>query len=170
MENLNSKPKFHFYIRRGNFPDFDSSGDASLEFLDYVFDRRLLTSLMVALPIVYGGIHLSAWNFEFPSVTEDIMWKVASITIALTIPFWLAHLWVMTLAERVMLGVDRPKLLVEITDEMGTWIFAILTYVLLPGALLASRLYIVVEAFISLRSVPLGVYWTPAWIQMVPHA
>ena len=33
-----------------------------------------------------------------------------------------------------------------------------------------ARLYIVVESFISLRKVPIGVYYTPSWLQMIPHA
>ncbi|KAK3902098.1 hypothetical protein C8A05DRAFT_34225 [Staphylotrichum tortipilum] len=34
---------------------------------------------------------------------------------------------------------------------------------------IVCRLYLVVEAFVSLRAVPIGVYWTPPWIQMIPH-
>ena len=34
---------------------------------------------------------------------------------------------------------------------------------------IAARLYIVVESLISLRHVPIGVYWTPPWLQMIPH-
>jgi hypothetical protein len=33
-----------------------------------------------------------------------------------------------------------------------------------------ARLYIVIESFLSLRRVPIGVYYTPSWLQMVPHA
>jgi len=32
-----------------------------------------------------------------------------------------------------------------------------------------ARIFIVVESFIGLRRVPIGVYWTPAWLQMIPH-
>ena len=32
-----------------------------------------------------------------------------------------------------------------------------------------SRLYIVVEAFISLRHVPIGVYAAVPWVQAIPH-
>ncbi|KAK1546900.1 hypothetical protein CPAR01_00867 [Colletotrichum paranaense] len=28
-----------------------------------------------AFPIIYGGIHLSAWNYDFASRQEGIMWK-----------------------------------------------------------------------------------------------
>ncbi|KAK3936520.1 hypothetical protein QBC46DRAFT_419077 [Diplogelasinospora grovesii] len=32
-----------------------------------------------------------------------------------------------------------------------------------------ARTYQIVESFVSLRSVPIGVFWTPSWIQMLPH-
>lgn len=34
---------------------------------------------------------------------------------------------------------------------------------------IVARVYIVLESFLSLRSVPLGVFLSPAWLQMFPH-
>ncbi|KKP00551.1 hypothetical protein THAR02_07355 [Trichoderma harzianum] len=42
--------------------------------------------LLVLSLVIYGGIHLSVWNFEFPSGTERLLWKIASIGIAATSP------------------------------------------------------------------------------------
>jgi hypothetical protein len=33
----------------------------------------------------------------------------------------------------------------------------------------ASRVFIITEAFLSLRHVPVGVYISPSWIQLIPH-
>jgi hypothetical protein len=44
---------------------------------------------------------------------------------------------------------------------------SVILLLFLVGAL--GRIYLVVESFISLRSVPIGVYWTPSWLQMIPH-
>lgn len=30
--------------------------------------------------MVFGGIHLAAWDFKFPSLVEEIMWKVTVLT------------------------------------------------------------------------------------------
>ena len=46
-----------------------------------------------------------------------------------------------------------------------SWIF--LTPLLILYAL--SRIYIVVESFISLRHVPIGVYAAIPWVQDIPH-
>lgn len=32
-----------------------------------------------------------------------------------------------------------------------------------------ARIYIIVESFISIRHVRLGVYLMPSWVQMIPH-
>jgi len=57
----------------------DNLFDAVLPWAD---DSTYSTGLMILgmiLPLVYGGIHLSAWNFEFPTSVESLLWKLASI-------------------------------------------------------------------------------------------
>lgn len=36
-------------------------------------------------------------------------------------------------------------------------------------AFVLARAYVVVEACISLRQAPIGAFWVPSWLQMVPH-
>ena len=53
-------------------PDTDPSGDTE----DVLF--------YIALPIVataFGALHLLAWNFQFPSHIEQLLWRIASLTI-----------------------------------------------------------------------------------------
>jgi hypothetical protein len=43
---------------------------------------------------IYRGIHLAAWNFDFPSGTERLLWKISCIVTvsgSLLVPGWL--LW-----------------------------------------------------------------------------
>lgn len=40
----------------------------------------LIFTLMACSSFVFGGIHLIAWNFEFPSYPELILWRVSSLT------------------------------------------------------------------------------------------
>ena len=42
--------------------------------------------LIVVLSTVYGLIHLTAWNFTFPSLLERIMWRISCIIIASGLP------------------------------------------------------------------------------------
>ena len=53
-------------------PDTDPSGDT----------EGML--FFIALPIVataFGALHLLAWNFQFPSHIEQLLWRIASLTI-----------------------------------------------------------------------------------------
>ncbi|KAF3074338.1 hypothetical protein CFAM422_003741 [Trichoderma lentiforme] len=131
-----------------------------------------LLVLALAMPLAYGGIHLSVWNFEFPSGTERLLWRIASIGIGATSPV----LFAVGLSMKILL--ELVKILVETVSgrrqsrkqwrEVGEGIYpfmgalAVLFYAL-------ARVYIVVESFVSLRHVPIGVYLTPPWLQMIPH-
>ena len=51
-----------------------------------VQDTPLKSVLALAMPATYGAVHLSAWNFEFPTMFENLLWKIASIVIVTTLP------------------------------------------------------------------------------------
>ncbi|RYP05125.1 hypothetical protein DL765_009937 [Monosporascus sp. GIB2] len=61
----------------------------------------------VVLPVIYGGLHLTAWTSEFPTAVESLLWKISC--------------------------------------------------------------FIIVESFISLRALPVGVFLMPGWLLMIPH-
>lgn len=120
---------------------------------------NLLLILLVILPLIYGGIHLTTWNFHFASQTEQLLWRIACIDIMGTMP--LAAIFFTCVDLDMDFSYSWPRVLVETIH----WIFftsLILFYTL-------SRVYIVVESFISLRHVPIGVYAAIPWIQDIPH-
>jgi hypothetical protein len=45
-------------------------------------DFPVLLALAIALPAAYGGVHLLAWNFEFASHIEEVLWKVSPVYVA----------------------------------------------------------------------------------------
>ena len=146
--------------------DFDETRDIE----DYLWDTfsnnftrtpsslSYLTLIVVALfPMIWGGVHLAARNFHFPSTAESTLWEVASIGIIVFIPFcgiaWFLFLKLEDLFP--MNDVSLPLLVVAV-------VLLLMFYAL-------ARTYIVVEAFISLREAPLGVYVTLNWLQSIPH-
>ncbi|KAK3900069.1 hypothetical protein C8A05DRAFT_36304 [Staphylotrichum tortipilum] len=135
IENVPMDMQKDFCPRGSNLPDVGAkkifSGLAELiaDEDKYVENFGVLFLL---LSLAYGGVHLSAWNFEFPTATESLLWKISGDLPVLT---------------GIFRAIDKAIVLVFVV----------------------CRLYIVVEAFVSLRSVPIGVYWTPSWIQMIPH-
>jgi hypothetical protein len=131
-----------------------------------------LLVLALAMPVVYGGIHLSVWNFEFPTALEKLLWKIASIGIVATLPV----LFALGLGMKIFLLIAKGMVEAVFGQrqsrkkwrEVGESIYPYMGYVAITFYTLA-RAYLVVESFVSLRRVPIGVYWTPAWLQMIPH-
>lgn len=158
----------YFYDHRGNLYGFKpywlTSVVGFLDWMDKIGDfdanKPLLTFLV--LPTVYGGVHLSGWNFNFPTWYEAAIWKAACISIAAALP----ALGACFLCVALMDGWSM-----RMGSMMGL-LYMVLLFVVVPVMLVflaAFRGYIVLESFISLRAVPIGVYWTPDWIQTIPH-
>ena len=122
--------------------------------------------ILVILSLVYGGIHLATWNFAFPSKTEHLLWKIACIDIMATVPtivlcirglFYLRYYLASLSRSFRRSNPDLHKYLVCIVLDALSVSYAL------------SRIYIVVESFISLRRVPIGVYAALPWVQAIPH-
>ena len=118
--------------------------------------------LFIILPAVYGGIHLTTWKFRFPSKTEQLLWRIACFNIMGLIPITWLYM------EILMHFLGRRN-----RDQKLLWDILFLFFYSFFFALcilcILSRLYIVIEAFISLRHIPIGVYAAVPWVQAIPH-
>jgi hypothetical protein len=118
----------------------------------------LLMFLYLFLPAVYGGVHLSAWTFEFPTWTERMLWRAACFDIMGTSFVAIILVWSYF---GLMIFLRHTNPLLEYTPKV------LLAILFLCYAI--SRVFIVVEAFVSLRHVPIGVYLAVPWTQSIPH-
>jgi hypothetical protein len=71
---------------------------------DFVRLDGLINSMAITMAVstlVFGGLHCLAWNFEFPTKTELMIWMVASVASA-TIPTFalMANMIVVTIIRR----------------------------------------------------------------------
>ncbi len=134
-----------------------------------------LLRFFIPLTAAYGGIHLTAWNFEFPSRVESIIWRTACFVIVgssftfLVIPSWTSLMnrlygrdYVYTRADKKISRSLKSMRALTLMMGLGSAGLLLLCY---P----ASRLYLVVESFLSLRQVPIGVYAAVPWVQNIPH-
>ena len=109
---------------------------------------------------IFGGIHCIAWSFQFPSHTEQLLWRISSLSITclpMVAVFWLPMF--KRFDEEKM-----PDWLITLTMLFGA-IFTVgctILYVL-------SRVALLVIAFMSLRSLPPGAYKTVHWTTFIPH-
>jgi hypothetical protein len=120
-------------------------------------------ALGILLPCIYGGIHLTAWNYQFPTQFESQLWK-GSCSAICGFAF---------LADLLILGFALLSVYSDNHfEDDHDYTFGLLISIginLLSAMYMAARAFLIVESFISLRQVPIGVYWLPSWLQMVPH-
>jgi hypothetical protein len=105
--------------------------------------------------MVFGGIHLLAWDFVFPSYVEKVVWKVASCYIAGNVAiFPVAYVG----------GLVR---------EYTSWKWGLLGMGILFNcgftvAYLLAKLGLVVLMFRSLGHLPAGAF-VGTWVEGIPH-
>jgi hypothetical protein len=106
---------------------------------------------------VFGACHLIGWDFMYPSSVEQLLWRIASIS-CVAILFL-----VMFLALLIDEDIDfwPPECSVKYLSAMSFW--TLLFFYSL------ARVYLLIAIFISLRSVPAGVYQTVNWSLYFPH-
>ena len=118
--------------------------------------QSLPVSIIGALAgMVFGAVHCIAWNFTFPTHTEQVLWRMASLLMAAMPCFALAAIVYLYLASG---GATVPHAAALIRAS-----FAIaFLYV-------NCRLIVMVLMLLSLRSLPAGVYDEVCWTSLIPH-
>lgn len=164
-----------------------------------VFGLGPATVVMMLPGVLYGAFHLTLWFHEFPTYIEKLLWRISSVTligipvIAVTLLFFRAAYRRVLQARAPSL----PKTTIVNTDlegslpreliykpagsirrffswvkqdiRPGLWCLVIFALVLIVALYMFSRVYIIVESFISLRYVPVGVYTDVGWSKYIPH-
>ena len=133
--------------------------------------RRFLSTLWL-LASLYGGIHLALWNYNFPTPVESLLWRIsaamltsAPVLLLFAFTWGLLLDWLLKIFPRSYNHVVRDS-----------WVDGVTFYMSLVPAAAATllyifaRIFIVVESFISLRHVPIGVYEGGlGWSKYIPH-
>jgi hypothetical protein len=129
-------------------------------------ETLVMSTVVWFASILYGAVHIAAWNDHFPSTLEAWLWRSSACFIA-----WSGAVWV--IANSL---TDRSKTIyncwIRILSLQSHWYsYAMLgTAVVVCGtSYIFARAYLVIEAFISMRSLPAGAYDTPDWDKYLPH-
>jgi hypothetical protein len=131
--------------------------------------------LATCLALLYGGAHAAAWNTHFPSSTEQLLWRVCSITVGtmilLSLLLILMISWLNELLEEAKVKELFHRVF-NVFPEMLSDILMFFGMLFIAGAILFyvfARAFLVVEAFLSLRSLPKGSFETVPWSDYWPH-
>ncbi|KAK5993559.1 hypothetical protein PT974_06993 [Cladobotryum mycophilum] len=108
---------------------------------------------------VFGGLHLIAWNIQFPTQTEHFLWKIASfitmlVPIADSLIFYLQYVLFGSLPYRWL-------------HLLAGSVYNVILMVTMLAFVLA-RVFLVFEAFRSLYFLPPDAY-TTTWAANMPH-
>ena len=119
-------------------------------------DRRneVISSIaLIMLCSILAGIHLAAWNYQYPSQIEAWLWRASCLLIG-TLPLGLIY------AEYVEHWVkdSAPNVAAQWHQKIQP-VCLYTVYTTYPIA----RIFLIFEVFISLRSVPSGIYQQPDW-------
>ncbi|KAI9849073.1 MAG: hypothetical protein M1838_000274 [Thelocarpon superellum] len=132
---------------------------------------RRVPSLIMGMSVwfismAYGALHALAWKGPFPTTTEAILWRSSALYIAGSGLVWVS----VNLFAKVFAGVDAYW--ERLNSLRGHWSELVFfgTLCFLCGlAFIFARMFLVIEAFISIRQLPAAIYQTPDWTQIFPH-
>ena len=142
------------------------SSNHSSEGLVREFNGTVVGTVLWFSCAVFGAIHVAAWDAFFPSKVEMWLWRSSGAFIAFSGLLWLAINGLASISKRFDTFWESV-----LAMKAKSWVYGGI------GALsgvcgicfVFSRAYLVLEAFISLRSLPPGAYETPDWTQVIPH-
>ena len=129
-------------------------------------DGLMVGMILWLASFAYGALHAAAWNDYFPSVAEMWLWRASAVYIAFCGGLWIVLNFGARSLPRVNAYWDRWQ-----DGKAPWWQYVIIgpTVVVCGSSFLLARAFIVVEAFVSVRSLPAGAYDTPNWSQVFPH-
>jgi hypothetical protein len=136
-------------------------------------DARIVDWVILTLVTsIYLCIHLIGWNFTFPTTVERQLWRSAAVILLGSMAsYWVLFItfsWQLPVFCRLF-GCSEVSNGVEFFELLPWWI-QYLGAAIWIGSYGMARLYLIVEAFISMRALPLAAYKTVTWSDILPHA
>lgn len=149
--------------------------------------RGIRQFTLISVTLFGVGIHIFGWHFEFPSRSEQTIWRAASLVMFLTAAiFWSAevlagwhrdHIWELIvttifhpaqLKDLKQMRAQRPArtqptpetfpLPLECGASATMWIFYLI-----------ARGYVLIEMFAGLRILPRSAFVSVEWANFLPH-
>ncbi|KAJ9487917.1 hypothetical protein VN97_g5395 [Penicillium thymicola] len=113
--------------------------------------------MSLAYFFAFGATHCVAWNFDFPTAVERLLWRLSSVVTAVALPF--AYLISDPIWLKVFKLESQPRILELVEGSL---------LVLIVVVFILARLFITVEVVRSLAFLPPGAF-IGTWTANIPH-
>ncbi|KAK3947558.1 hypothetical protein QBC32DRAFT_81341 [Pseudoneurospora amorphoporcata] len=160
-----------FYNAPLSLPTF---GVSIIQLNLWLYDNLGYSRLLIIASLfgLNAAIHLAAWNYLFPTKIEGRLWRAVNLVTA--------GMGLALVLGRLLIGLTNKltgprRLTYRLNGRIdGSWLHLLEVLLLVTPAyaifpIIIGRLYLNVEAFISLRHMPYGVFVMPSWLEVWPH-
>ncbi|KAF9035613.1 hypothetical protein BJ165DRAFT_650316 [Panaeolus papilionaceus] len=157
LSSVFGDPFIHSHVEYGGDGDIPEDTRSEELLTRYPWCGRLFRGNSQAIVIalvgsIFGAIHLVAWSFHFPTLTEMWLWRACSLALTLLLLMLQLELASLTI-------VRHPRLLL---------IYSVLSFSMVSSYPIA-RFTMIVLPLISLRDPAPGVFVDIAWTSLIPH-
>ena len=123
--------------------------------------RSPFTVALILAGFFYGGLHLLAWNREFRSPIEELIWKISSLAIAGSGLAYLAF----------AIFVNFYRVYIHLSGTLAVLFDYCILLAVFSGIALYffCRVFIIVESFLDAFHLPESAFMVPNWSQYFPH-
>ncbi|KAL8838909.1 MAG: hypothetical protein Q9170_001946 [Blastenia crenularia] len=153
-ENLSQMNGIPFLRRCTEWPDFSD-----------LLDNYSVALGFTVAGVLYGGLHALAWNANFISPIEQLLWRTSACMVMGGAPILFAmHHSLHALYDFSVEHFNEFGKIIKfplVVTALGLGAVIIVAYIL-------ARAYLVVECFLQLSHMPAGVYKVPEWSAYLP--
>jgi hypothetical protein len=135
------------------------------DFFEITFGEsgKMVPIVLTLTFLIYGGVHLLAWQYNFQTNAEGLMWRISSTVTASSGFIFVFFPLIYEVDDQSF----SNHLLERLKRNFGRCLLFL--FVLLVGVDVLSRFYLVIESLRALPNSPPSVYDIPRWTAYLPH-
>ncbi|KAK7019390.1 hypothetical protein VNI00_018103 [Paramarasmius palmivorus] len=147
---------WHIFLICGHVVGDTDNGNFAIPISSRLEDNASHLYITVyGIAALFGAIHCIPWVFPFPTHTEQLLWRISAMAVA-----------VAPIAMGVLHGYME-----NLWDESSVLLNAtvVVLVIVLSLAYAVFRITLIVIAFTALRDLPSSAYQTVKWTTFIPH-